>query len=100
MSIGLEGESVYVASKAGVEAFSRTFAREMSPFRVRVNCIAPGPIDTDLTAGLDEKQIEAVVQRQIIQKKFQPENVAELVELLLDDRTNSITGQVLNVGGV
>lgn len=99
VSIGLEGESVYIASKAGVEAFSRTFAREMSNFNVRVNCIAPGPIDTDLTAGLNEEQISNVVQFQIIKQKFTPHNIFELVEVLLDERMQSISGQVLHVGG-
>ena len=47
VALALKGESVYVASKAGVEGFSRVFAREMADFNVRVNCIAPGPINTD-----------------------------------------------------
>ena len=53
--IGLRGESVYVASKAGVEGFSKSFAREMSDFDIRVNCIAPGPINTNLIKGIEEK---------------------------------------------
>ena len=48
VALALKGESVYAASKGGVEAFSRAFAREMADFNVRVNCIAPGPIQTDL----------------------------------------------------
>lgn len=99
VSIGLEGESVYVASKAGVEAFSRTFAREMSGFGVRVNCIAPGPIHTDLTAGLKQEQLDRIINHQIIRKPFERETVADLVDLLLDERAKSISGQVLHVGG-
>ena len=99
VSIGLEGEAVYVASKAGVEAFSRTFAREMSGFNVRVNCIAPGPIQTDLTAGLKQAQLDRIINHQVIRKAFERETVADIVDLLLDDRAASISGQVLHVGG-
>jgi 3-oxoacyl-[acyl-carrier protein] reductase len=99
VSIGLEGESVYVASKAGVEAFSRTFAREMSGFNVRVNCIAPGPIQTDLTAGLKQQQLDRIINQQVIRRAFDRETVADLVDMLLDDRAASLSGQVLYVGG-
>jgi 3-oxoacyl-[acyl-carrier protein] reductase len=99
VSIALQGESVYVASKAGVEAFSRTFAREMSDFNVRVNCIAPGPIHTDLIAGLRQQQIDRIIDQQVIRKTFGRETVADLVDLLLDSRAASLSGQVLHVGG-
>jgi 3-oxoacyl-[acyl-carrier protein] reductase len=98
--LALKGESVYVASKAGVEAFSRTFAREMADFGVRVNCIAPGPIQTDLLRGITKEQIKKITSRQIIDKQFQKSDVCDLVELLLDKKSASLTGQVLNIGGV
>jgi len=100
VALGLKGESVYVASKAGIEGFSHAFAREMADFGVRVNCIAPGPIDTDLLKGITPVQIEKIVSRQVVQKKFGPEAVCDLVELLLDDRSASLSGQVVHVGGV
>jgi len=99
VALGLAGESVYAASKAGVEAFSRSFAREMAPFEIRVNCIAPGPIMTDLIAGVPEEKIDEIVRRQVISKRFGPEAVCDLVELLLDPRSASLSGQVLRVGG-
>ncbi len=100
VSLGLKGESIYVASKAGVEGFTRSFAREMADFNVNVNCIAPGPIDTSLLKGITTAQIEKIVSQQIISKQFKPDSVCDLVELLLDQRSNSLSGQVLNVGGV
>jgi len=99
VSLGLKGESVYVASKAGVEGFSRSFAREMADFNVRVNCIAPGPIDTGLLKGITPTQIAQIVDRQIIAKKFTPDDVSDLVELLLDPRASALSGQLLQVGG-
>tara|TARA_B100000003_G_scaffold198941_1_gene204348 strand:- start:346 stop:1023 length:678 start_codon:yes stop_codon:yes gene_type:complete len=100
VALALKGESVYVASKAGVESFSRTFAREMADFNVRVNCIAPGPIQTDLLRGITDKQIEKITSQQIIQKQFQKSDVCDLVELLIDEKSASLSGQVLNLGGV
>ena len=100
VALALKGESVYAASKAGVESFSRTFAREMADFNVRVNCIAPGPIKTDLLRGITDKQIEKIISQQIIQKQFQKSDVCDLVELLIDEKSASLSGQVLNVGGV
>jgi 3-oxoacyl-[acyl-carrier protein] reductase len=97
--LGLKGESVYVASKAGVEGFSRSFAREMADFNVKVNCIAPGPIDTNLLKGITSSQISQIVACQIIPKQFTPDDVSDLVELLIDPRASSLSGQVLNVGG-
>ena len=100
VALALKGESVYAASKAGVESFSRTFAREMADFNVRVNCIAPGPLRTDLLRGITDAQIEKITSQQVIQKQFQKSDVCDLVELLLDEKATSLSGQVLNVGGV
>lgn len=100
VALGLKGESIYVASKAGVEGFSRAFAREMADFGIRVNCIAPGPIDTALLRGITGDQIGKIVSQQIIQKTFKPDAICDLVELLLDERSAALTGEVLNVGGV
>ena len=99
VALGLKGESIYAASKAGVEGFTRSFAREMADFNVRVNCIAPGPIDTSLLKGITPEQINKIVSQQIIPKQFKPDSVADLVELLIDSRSESLSGQVLHVGG-
>lgn len=100
VALALQGEAVYAASKAGVEGFSRSFAREMASFNVRVNCIAPGPIQTDLLRGVTESQIQKIVSQQIIPRQFQKSDICDLVELLIDDRAAAISGQVLSVGGV
>lgn len=99
VALGLKGESIYAASKSGVEGFTRSFAREMSDFNVKVNCIAPGPIDTSLLKGITSDQISKIVSQQIIPKQYKPGAVADLVELLLDPRSYSLSGQVLHIGG-
>jgi 3-oxoacyl-[acyl-carrier protein] reductase len=100
VSIGLKGESIYVASKAGVEAFSRVFAKELANFNITVNCIAPGPIKTNLLKGISDKQIKDIIGQQIIQKEMKSIDIFRIVELLLGEDSANITGQVLHVGGV
>lgn len=99
VDLGLKGESIYAASKAGVEGFSRAFAREMADFDIRVNCVAPGPIKTDLLKGVSDEQIDAIVAQQILPKLFLPDDVADLCEFLLGPQSQSLSGQVLKVGG-
>ncbi len=99
VSLGLKGESIYAASKAGVEGFSRAFAREMSDFNISVNCIAPGPIKTDLIKGVPEKKISKVISNQIFQKQFNTHDVCDLVEILISDKAKMLSGQVFHVGG-
>jgi len=100
VAIGLQGESVYVASKAGVEGFSRSFAREMAPQGVTVNVIAPGPVDTDLIAGVPSEKLQAIVNRQIIPRKASVEDVWQIIRMLLAPESSMLSGQVFHVGGV
>lgn len=99
VAIGLQGESVYVASKAGVEGFTRSFAREMAPHGVTVNAIAPGPIDTDLIASVPQEKLQAIVNRQVIPRKASVEDVWKAVKMLLSPDSAMLSGQVLHVGG-
>jgi len=100
VALALKGESVYAASKAGVEAFSKTFAREMADFNVKVNCIAPGPIRTDLLRGITDAQIEKITSQQVISRQFEKSDVCDVVELLIDAKASSLSGQVFHIGGV
>jgi len=99
-SIALKGEAVYAASKGGVESFSRTFAREMGDHGVTVNCVSPGPVDTDLIAKVPDSNIRMIVGHQIIQRKAVAEDVWDAVSLLLSPAAKLITGDVLHIGGV
>lgn len=97
--LSLKGEAAYVASKAGVEGFSRSFAREMADFNVTVNVIAPGPIDTDLVKGVPPENLQDIIDQQIIPRPGQLQDIWNQVALILEDRADMITGQIFNVGG-
>lgn len=100
VKLAIKGEAVYTASKAGVEAYSRTLAKELASFKITVNCIAPGPIQTDLTAGVTDIQLHNIINQQIIQKQLNPSDVMDQVELLLSEKARYITGEVIALGGV
>lgn len=99
VNLGLKGEAAYVASKSGVEGFTRSFAREMADFNVTVNTIAPGPIMTALIENVPAENIAKIVETQVIPRMATPEDVWDIISLLLDDRAGMITAQTINVGG-
>ncbi|MEO5376217.1 MAG: SDR family oxidoreductase [Magnetococcus sp. DMHC-6] len=98
--LALKGEAVYAASKAGVESFSRTFAREMAEHGTTVNVLAPGPIDTDLIAKVSSERIQEVVNQQVISRKAIPEDVYQTVKWLLSEEAAMISGEIIHLGGV
>ncbi len=97
--LALAGESIYAASKAGLETFTRTFARELAPHGVRANCVAPGPIDTDLIRGVPRDKIQKIIDQQVIKNQFTPADVIDVVDFLLSSKSKSISGQTLSIGG-
>ncbi|WP_409433223.1 SDR family NAD(P)-dependent oxidoreductase [Litorimonas sp. RW-G-Af-16] len=97
--ISLKGESIYIASKAGVEGFSKSFAREMADFNTTVNVIAPGPIETDLIAKVPAASIQRIIDQQIIPKQFTKDDIVDLTRMLLSESSHMLSGQVFNVGG-
>lgn len=98
-ALGLKGEAIYVASKAGIEGFTRSFAREMADHNVTVNAIAPGPIATDLIAKVPRQHIERVVAQQIIPRMATKDDVAKVVSLLLSEEASMVTGEIIHLGG-
>jgi 3-oxoacyl-[acyl-carrier protein] reductase len=95
----LPGQTNYAAAKAGVIGFTKSLAREVAPYNVRVNAVAPGFIDTDMTSQLGEKVREKAVKMIPLGRFGTADEVAHTVLFLLSDASQYITGQVLQIDG-
>ncbi len=96
---GKFGQSNYSASKAGVIALTRTAARELGPKGVRVNCVAPGMIETAMTVDLPEAIREKAIAETCVARLAGPDVIADAVLFLLSDAARHVTGAVLPVDG-
>ena len=97
--IGNIGQTNYAAAKAGVIGFSKAAAKEFAARHVTVNVVAPGFIDTDMTAVLKDSIREKLIDGIPLGALGKPEHVADAVLFLVSDAASYITGQVLNVDG-
>jgi 3-oxoacyl-[acyl-carrier protein] reductase len=89
----------YSAAKAGINGFTKALAKEVGRFGLTVNAVAPGFIDTDMTAVLDDKLRERAVQAIPLRRFGSAEEVAELVGFLASDRASYITGSIMQIDG-
>ena len=97
--MGNAGQANYSASKAGLIGLTKTMARELAPRNITVNAIAPGFIDTEMTRVLDEKIRDKLIEQIPLSRLGLPDDIAHSVAFLVSDRSNYITGQVINVNG-
>jgi 3-oxoacyl-[acyl-carrier protein] reductase len=93
------GQTNYVATKAGVIAMTRTWARELGRYRIRVNAVAPGFVATDIVSTMPDKVKEAMVAHTPIGRMGTPEDIAEAYAWLASDRASFVHGAVLSVDG-
>jgi len=98
-SMGNGGQANYAASKAGIEGFTRSLAKEVGNRGITANCVAPGFIDTDMTRALSETQRESMLQAIPAQRFGEAEEVAELVAFLASMNAGYITGESIHVNG-
>lgn len=97
--MGNAGQANYCASKAGMEGFSRSLAKEISGRGITVNCVAPGFIETDMTDELPDATRAAMLAGVPMARLGQPEEVAGAVKFLVSDDASYITGETLHVNG-
>lgn len=97
--MGNAGQSSYAASKAGIEAFAKSIAKEVASRGIRVNCVAPGFIVTDMTDELSEEQKRTILAGIPLARLGQVGDIASAVHFLLSNQSNYITGQTISVNG-
>jgi 3-oxoacyl-[acyl-carrier protein] reductase len=97
--LGASCEAVYSASKAAVIGLTKSLAKELGPSGVRVNCVAPGVIDTAMNAGLTDAELAALRDATPLGAIGAPGDVAELVRFLASDGARFITGQIIGADG-
>ena len=96
---GMPRQVNYSASKAGVIGLTKALAKEVGPYNIRVNAIAPGYIDTDMVAGIKEEQKERIIEMVPLGRIGVSEEVAKVAAFLASERADYITGQTITVDG-
>jgi 3-oxoacyl-[acyl-carrier protein] reductase len=97
--IGGAGQANYAASKGGMIAMTKSIAAEVASRNITANCIAPGFIETPMTANLPEEVKKAMLDRVPMKRMGQPQDIANVVAFLASDESSYITGQTINVNG-
>ena len=97
--MGNAGQANYAASKAGIIGLTKSLAKEFSSRTVTVNAVAPGFIETDMTAGIDEKTTESIIKLIPLKRLGQPKDVTGLVAFLCSEQASYITGKIFSIDG-
>lgn len=97
--VGASCEVVYSACKAGIIGFTKALAKELGPSGIRVNCVSPGVIQTDMNKELSEETISELCDETPLSRIGQPEDIAKAIAFLASEDSSFITGQVLSVNG-
>ena len=98
-ALGNKGQANYAAAKAGIEAMSRSLARELGSRNINVNCVAPGFIETDMTKEISKGNEDFFASQIPLGRLGKSSEIAEVVYFLASDQANYITGQTLHVNG-
>ncbi len=96
---GIVGQTNYSAAKGGMIAMTRSLARETARSGIRVNCVAPGLVETDMVSALDDEMKRELIRQIPMRRAVKADEVAAAIAFLLSDDATGITGQVLNVDG-
>ena len=98
--LNLAGEAVYAASKSAVETYSKTLADEIEKYNITVNIVGPNPIKTDLLSGVPDEKLNNVINKQVIKRFGKYEDILNVVDFFLNEKSSMITGQTIYLGGV
>lgn len=96
----LEGEAIYASSKAAVKSLTEVASRELAEFNITVNAIGPTPIETDLIKSVPKDKMDALINRQAIKRLGEFRDVSNVIDFLIKEESDFITGQTIYLGGV
>ncbi|PLY08733.1 MAG: oxidoreductase [Arcobacter sp.] len=99
-ALRLEGEAIYAASKAAIENFTQTSAKELAPFNITVNAIGPTPVQTDLIKAVPKDKIDELLAKQAIKRFGQFNDIKNVIDFFISKKSDFITGQIIYLGGV
>ncbi len=95
--VGACMESVYAITKAGIDALTKSMAKELGPSNIRVNSVAPGMINTDMNAEWTKEELKQIKEQIALERIGKPQDVAKCIEWLIED--NYTTGQIISING-
>ena len=95
----VSGESVYTASKAAINSFSKVFAKEIHPMGITCNVVSPSAIKTDLSANVDADALSDVLKRNAVHCFGEMEDISNTIDWILKPESHTITGQIIYLGG-
>lgn len=98
--LNLEGEAIYAASKSAVESLTKISAKELAPYGITVNTVGPTPIPTDLIKSVPKSKIHNLISSQAIQRLGTEEDVINVIDFFISEKSDFITGQTIYLGGV
>ncbi|MGB7401740.1 MAG: SDR family oxidoreductase [Arcobacter sp.] len=99
-ALRLEGEAIYAASKAAIENFTQTSAKELAPFNITANAIGPTPVQTDLIKAVPKDKIDELLAKQAIKRFGHFDDIKNVIDFFISKKSDFITGQIIYLGGV
>ena len=97
--LGTSGQTNYAATKSGVIGFTKALARELGPFNIHVNAVAPGLIESEIISKMPKEKVESIIKSSSLGRIGRPEEVAQVVLFLASANSNYITGQTIIADG-
>tara|TARA_Y100000991_G_scaffold145936_1_gene110343 strand:+ start:721 stop:1413 length:693 start_codon:yes stop_codon:yes gene_type:complete len=98
--LNLEGELVYASSKSAIEKMTKILAKELSTYNITVNAVGPTPIKTDLTRAVPKQKLDELINMQAIKRFGEMDDVVNVIDFFIDERSDFITGQIVYLGGL